>query len=201
MLGFSLCSMSFNVPLSNIDVKATALGAAAALALTTMPAFAGDKDAGEAVFSANCVACHVGGQNVIMPSKTLEKAALEDYLDGGFSEAAVRKQVTNGKNAMPAFANRLSDDDIENVATCTCCHSNRLGLAWRATRSCLADPCCIERRDSPPVPCAYRSRHCHLGRGLMGRCAVATAGEAKDYRKRIEMECRMINAGAYTCKR
>jgi cytochrome c6 len=25
--------------------------------------------------------------------------------------------VTNGKNAMPAFGGRLSDDDIQNVAT------------------------------------------------------------------------------------
>jgi len=42
--------------------------------------------------------------------------ALEEYLDGGFSEAAVMKQVTNGKNAMPAFGGRLSDSDIANVA-------------------------------------------------------------------------------------
>ena len=27
------------------------------------------------------------------------------------------KQVTNGKNAMPAFGGRLSDADISNVAT------------------------------------------------------------------------------------
>ena len=33
--------------------------------------------------------------------------ALEEFLDGGFSEAAVVKQVTNGKNAMPAFGGRL----------------------------------------------------------------------------------------------
>ena len=77
---------------------------------------AGDAAAGEAVFSGNCAACHAGGQNVIMPEKTLEKAALEEYLDGGFNEKAVMKQVTNGKNAMPAFGGRLSDDDIANVA-------------------------------------------------------------------------------------
>ena len=39
-----------------------------------------------------------------------------EYLDGGFNEAAVRNQVTNGKNAMPAFGGRLSDEDIANVA-------------------------------------------------------------------------------------
>ena len=84
--------------------------------LVMTQAFAGDAAAGEAVFSGNCAACHAGGQNVIMPEKTLEKAALEEYLDGGFNEKAVMKQVTNGKNAMPAFGGRLSDDDIANVA-------------------------------------------------------------------------------------
>jgi len=45
-----------------------------------------------------------------------QKEALEEYLDGGFNEKSVMKQVTNGKNAMPAFGGRLSDDDIANVA-------------------------------------------------------------------------------------
>ena len=126
MLGLPLYSLSLSAQLAKLDVKAAALGAAAALTLTTTPALAGDKEAGEAVFSANCVACHRGGQNVILPSKTLEKQALEEYLDGGFSEEAVRKQVRNGKNAMPAFGGRLPDDDIENVATCARPLSNHL---------------------------------------------------------------------------
>jgi len=53
---------------------------------------------------------------VIMPEKTLEKDALEQYLAGGRNEKAVINQVTNGKNAMPAFGGRLSDEDIANVA-------------------------------------------------------------------------------------
>jgi len=91
--------------------------AAGVLATSAEPAFAGDAAAGEQIFSGNCAACHAGGQNVIMPEKTLEQAALEEYLDGGANEAAVKKQVTNGKNAMPAFGNKLSATDIENVAT------------------------------------------------------------------------------------
>jgi cytochrome c6 len=39
------------------------------------------------------------------------------FLTGGFKEAAVVTQVTNGKGAMPAFGGRLTDDDIANVAT------------------------------------------------------------------------------------
>ena len=45
------------------------------------------------------------------------RQALEEYLDGGATEAAVIRQVTYGKNAMPAFGGRLSDEDIASVAT------------------------------------------------------------------------------------
>lgn len=80
------------------------------------PALAADVDNGEQVFNANCAACHAGGQNVIMPEKTLEKEALEQYLAGGRSEKSIISQVTNGKNAMPAFGGRLDDDAIADVA-------------------------------------------------------------------------------------
>jgi cytochrome c6 len=51
-----------------------------------------------------------------MPEKTLEKEALEQYLAGGRNSKAIVTQVTNGKNAMPAFGGRLDDEAIENVA-------------------------------------------------------------------------------------
>lgn len=41
---------------------------------------------------------------------------MEKYLEGGFSEDAIAKQVANGKAAMPAFGKRLSAEDIDNVA-------------------------------------------------------------------------------------
>lgn len=69
---------------------------------------------GESVFSANCSACHAGGNNVIMPEKTLRKGALSDNEMN--NKDAITYQVTNGKNAMPAFGGRLSDVDIEDVA-------------------------------------------------------------------------------------
>jgi cytochrome c6 len=98
------------------QIAKTAAGAGAAAFIVATPALAGDVGAGEQVFDANCAACHAGGQNVIMPDKTLEKEALEAYLAGGRNEKAVITQVTNGKNAMPAFGGRLSDEDIANVA-------------------------------------------------------------------------------------
>lgn len=80
------------------------------------PAFAADLEAGAQVFAGNCAACHAGGNNVIQNEKTLRKEALEQYLDGGLKEASIITQVTNGKNAMPAFGGRLDDDEIQNVA-------------------------------------------------------------------------------------
>lgn len=76
--------------------------------------FAADIENGEKIFTANCSACHAGGNNVIMPEKTLKKDALETY--GMKSVDAITYQVTNGKNAMPAFGGRLSETDIEDVA-------------------------------------------------------------------------------------
>jgi Cytochrome c, mono- and diheme variants len=79
------------------------------------PALAGDAAKGAKLFSANCAACHIGGGNVVMGMKTLKKEALEKY--GMNSIAAITTQVTNGKNAMPAFKGRLKPAQIEDVAT------------------------------------------------------------------------------------
>lgn len=79
------------------------------------PAWAGDAASGTQIFSANCAACHLGGKNVINGAKTLKKDALAKY--GMNSLEAVINQVTYGKNAMPAFKGRLTDKQIEDVAT------------------------------------------------------------------------------------
>ena len=78
------------------------------------PAMAGDAASGASVFGANCAACHAAGRNVVNPQKTLQKGDLETY--GMNTPEAIITQVTNGKNAMPAFAGRLSDKQIEDVA-------------------------------------------------------------------------------------
>merc|ERR1719446_867633 len=98
------------------DFQKAAAVAAAAFALAG-PAFAGDIDSGSQIFSANCAACHAGGNNVIQAEKTLRKDALVSYLAGGFKEESIVYQVTNGKNAMPVFGGRLSDDEIGDVAS------------------------------------------------------------------------------------
>jgi cytochrome c6 len=93
--------------------------AIAVLSLAIQPPALADADLanGGKVFAANCNACHMGGKNVVISSKTLNKADLAKYLKG-FDEdaqAAIAYQVTKGKGAMPAFTGRLSPKDLEDV--------------------------------------------------------------------------------------
>ncbi|PSB27366.1 cytochrome c6 PetJ [Stenomitos frigidus] len=69
---------------------------------------------GAKVFSANCAACHQGGNNVVAANKNLKSAALKEY--GMDSTDAIITQVTNGKGAMPSFKGRLKEEDIKAVA-------------------------------------------------------------------------------------
>jgi len=48
-------------------------------------------------------------------AKKLKKEALTQY--GMYDVEKIKTQVTNGKNAMPAFGEKLAPDDIEDVAT------------------------------------------------------------------------------------
>jgi cytochrome c6 len=77
-------------------------------------ALAADAAAGAKVFNANCAACHAGGGNAINAAKTLKKDALT--ANGKDTVEAIVTQVTNGKNAMPAFRGRLKEDQIQSVA-------------------------------------------------------------------------------------
>merc|ERR1712022_82996 len=76
----------------------------------------------------NSAASHAGGNNVIQNEKTLRKEALDQYLDGGLKEESIIKQVTNGKNAMPAFGGRLDAEDIVNVAAYV--YDQATGAKW-----------------------------------------------------------------------
>lgn len=77
------------------------------------PALAGTAS-GAQVFSANCAACHVGGGNAVNAAKTLKKDVLAQYEMNSVDKIVY--QVTNGKNAMPSFRGRLSEDEIAAVA-------------------------------------------------------------------------------------
>ena len=77
-------------------------------------ALAADLDNGESTFAANCASCHAGGNNSVAPEKKLKKEALQQY--GKYEVAQIVTQVTKGNGAMPAFGERLSPEDIGDVA-------------------------------------------------------------------------------------
>ncbi len=71
----------------------------------------GDAAAGKTIFEANCAGCHTladaGASGSVGPN-------LDDLAP---SLETVQSQVTNGGGSMPAFADKLSEADILNVAT------------------------------------------------------------------------------------
>lgn len=69
---------------------------------------------GEQLFFKNCNVCHIGGKNIIIPEKNLQKRTLE--VTGMNTVEAIRYQITNGKNGMPAFGGRLEEKEIEEIA-------------------------------------------------------------------------------------
>ena len=77
-----------------------------------------DLEHGGQLFSANCAACHMGGGNVISASRTLSQSDLQAHLNeyGEDHLEAIEHQIENGKNAMPSFVGKLSEQDIIDVA-------------------------------------------------------------------------------------
>ena len=70
---------------------------------------------GKDVFQNNCLACHKGGRNFILPEKNLKKDMLE--ANGMNTLNSISYQIINGKNGMPAFGGRLQEDEIEILAS------------------------------------------------------------------------------------
>ncbi|MBC1240459.1 cytochrome c6 PetJ [Nostoc sp. 2RC] len=82
------------------------------------PALAAEISNGAKIFEGNCASCHIGGGNVLIAEKTLKKEALSKYLKNYDNDSiqAIIHQVYNGKNAMPAFKDKLSSEEILQVA-------------------------------------------------------------------------------------
>ncbi|BAY75018.1 cytochrome c6 [Nostoc linckia NIES-25] len=80
----------------------------------TFPANAADTANGEQIFSVHCAGCHINGGNIVRRGKNLKKQALKKY--GMDSIEAVTSIVTNGKNNMSAYKDRLTEQQIQDVA-------------------------------------------------------------------------------------
>jgi cytochrome c6 len=77
-------------------------------------AMAADIANGSEIFEFNCAGCHINGGNIVRRSKTLKKQALKRY--GMDSLEAVTAIVTNGKSNMSAYKDRLTAQEIQDVA-------------------------------------------------------------------------------------
>ncbi|MDJ0532328.1 MAG: c-type cytochrome [Xenococcaceae cyanobacterium MO_207.B15] len=85
------------------------------LLFTSDPVLAVSQDNGAAIFETNCAGCHPKGGNIIRRGKNLRKRALKrNHLE---TIEAIASLVTNGKNNMPAYEERLSNQEIEAVSS------------------------------------------------------------------------------------
>ena len=66
------------------------------------------------LFEVQCAGCHPNGANIIRRGKNLKQKALKRY--GYDSTDAIATLITNGKGLMSAYGERLSEDDITNLA-------------------------------------------------------------------------------------
>jgi cytochrome c6 len=84
----------------------------------TNPALAAELPTGAKIFENNCASCHIGGGNILIAEKTLKKEALLKYLENYETDSiqSIIHQVQNGKNAMPAFKDKLTNEEILEVA-------------------------------------------------------------------------------------
>jgi cytochrome c6 len=69
---------------------------------------------GSELFKKNCIVCHLGGNNIIIPEKNLKTESLNE--NGMNNINAISYQILNGKNGMPAFSGRLKENEIEEIA-------------------------------------------------------------------------------------
>ncbi|AII49847.1 cytochrome C6 [Synechococcus sp. KORDI-52] len=103
-----------------------------ATGLLAAPATAVDSPAlerGEQIFNSNCAACHMGGGNVIRANRTLKISDLNDHLEA-YSKSpleALEQEIEDGLNAMPSYADTLSEEEIVAVATYV---EQRAELGW-----------------------------------------------------------------------
>jgi cytochrome c6 len=97
------------------NITATVASVALTGTLLATPANAYDVALGKQVFSGNCAACHTGGNNSVIPEKTLRKAALEQYLDGGFNLNAITYQVCNTDFPNHHFNPHVKSCNMEGV--------------------------------------------------------------------------------------
>lgn len=69
---------------------------------------------GVQVFNVHCAGCHINGGNIVRRGKNLKLKALQrNHVDSIEAIAAI---VTNGKGIMASYSDRLTPQEIQDVA-------------------------------------------------------------------------------------
>lgn len=71
-------------------------------------------DDGAQLFETHCSGCHLNGGNIIRRGKNLKLKTLEK--NGYATPDAIAEIITNGKNNMSAFSDRLSATEIATLS-------------------------------------------------------------------------------------
>jgi cytochrome c6 len=105
------------------------VGAAGLLSAPAMAVDGAALERGEQIFNSNCAACHMGGGNVIRANRTLKISDLNDHVEAYSSSPleALEHEIEDGLNAMPSYADKLSEEEIMAVATYV---EQRAELGW-----------------------------------------------------------------------
>ena len=90
------------------------------------PVMAADLANGAIIFDANCNGCHVKGGNIIRRGKNLKLKTLKK--NGLDSVEVIAELISQGKNNMSAYQDRLTFTEIENVAAYVL---NRAEANWK----------------------------------------------------------------------
>lgn len=96
----------------NLGRTAATTAAVGAVTLSTAAAANAYQAPAPALFAKACAACHIAGNNLVIPGHTLSRTAMEKYLDGGWTKDAIEYQIRNGKGPMPAWEGVLTEGDI-----------------------------------------------------------------------------------------
>ena len=105
------------------------VGAAGLLSAPAMAVDGAALERGEQIFNSNCAACHMGGGNVIRANRTLKISDLNNHVEAYSSSPleALEHEIEDGLNAMPSYADKLSEEEIIAVATYV---EQRAELGW-----------------------------------------------------------------------
>ena len=105
------------------------VGAAGLLSAPAMAVDGAALERGEQIFNSNCAACHMGGGNVIRANRTLKISDLNNHVEAYSSSPleALEHEIEDGLNAMPSYADKLSEEGIIAVATYV---EQRAELGW-----------------------------------------------------------------------